>query len=340
MTKGNKKKHITHDERVKIEGWISVGTTQKEMARLLERGQSTISEEIKRGTNKYGVYCADYGDHRQYIKQYWKKKECAVISRCRALQTYIERRIRQGLSPEQISVWLKNKQRGLPYISAKGIRRWIQNRARYLHHLLFWRRNKKKTGTKRGSDIFLSDPTRRKVGMRDSLFPLHQLDYGHWEGDFIVSSHTNTVLLVLTERYSKYTIIEKLETRENTLVNQRISQLLKDHIVESITFDNDIAFKKWKYLEQQLDTTIFFTEPYSSWQKGLVENMNRWIRCYVPKKSNIQQYSTRYIQSIQDYLNNLPRVILGGSSAYEIMTEYEKDCIVQSGEFDLPVWRG
>ena len=340
MNKGNKRIRITHDERVKIEGWISAGVTQKKMAELLERGQSTISEEIKRGTNKYGVYSADYGDHRQYIKQYWKKKECSVIARCRALQIYIERRIRQGLSPEQISVWLRNKQRGLPYISAKGIRRWIQNRARYLHHLLFWSRNKKKTGRKRGTDIFLSDPERRKVGLRDILFPLHQLEYGHWEGDFIVSKHNSTVLLVLVERYSKYTIIEKLETRENTLVNQRISQLLEGHTVESITFDNDIAFKRWKELEQLLDTTIFFTEPYCSWQKGLVENMNRWIRCYIPKKSDIAQYSTRHIQSIQDYLNNLPRVILGGSSAYEITTEYKKDCIVQSGEFDLPVWRG
>lgn len=336
MKQGNKKKHITHNERVKIEGWIQSGTTQKEMARMLERGQSTVSEEIKRGTNKYGVYCADYGDHRQYIKQYWKKKECAVISRCRELQIYIERRIRQGLSPEQISTWLKNKQRGLPYISAKGIRKWIQNRARYLHHLLFWGRNKKKTGRKPGADIFLTDRERRKVGTRDILFPYHQLEYGHWEGDFIVSKHNSTVLLVLVERYSKYTIVEKLETRENTLVNQRISQLLEGHTVASLTLDNDIAFKHWKELEQQLDTTIFFTEPYSSWQKGLVENMNRWIRCHIPKKSDIRPYTNSYIQSIQDYLNNLPRVILGGSSAHEIMMEYTKHQLVVSQEFDLP----
>ena len=46
--------------------------------------------------------------------------------------------------------------------------------------------------------------------------------------------------------------------------------------VRSITTDNDIAFVCWKDIESLLHKHIYITHPYHSWEKGLVENTNRW----------------------------------------------------------------
>ena len=68
-----------------------------------------------------------------------------------------------------------------------------------------------------------------------------------------------------------------------SLINIDLSSLLKNYKVKSLTLDNDIAFQNWESLEKQLNCNIYFTHPYHSWEKGLVENMNRWIREFVPK---------------------------------------------------------
>jgi len=52
-----------------------------------------------------------------------------------------------------------------------------------------------------------------------------------------------------------------------------------------------------------------------------VENSNKLIRQYIPKRSDISQYSDEYIQMIQDKLNNRPRKCLGYKTPLEVMRE-------------------
>ena len=116
-----------------------------------------------------------------------------------------------------------------------------------------------------------------------------------------------------------------------------MSSLLKNYQIKSLTLDNDIAFQKWKNLEKQLNCNIYFTHPYCSWEKGLVENMNRWIREFVPKKTNIKELTQEKIQSIQDWLNNKPRKVLDGNTAYEVMILEEKNVKISSILPEFPV---
>ena len=52
---------------------------------------------------------------------------------------------------------------------------------------------------------------------------------------------------------------------------------------------------------------VYFADSYASWQKGAIENANKLIRKYIPKKTNFNEYSDRRIMNIQKKLNRRPR---------------------------------
>ena len=161
-------------------------------------------------------------------------------------------------------------------------------------------------------------------------------EYGHWEGDFIVSKHNSWVLLVLVEKFSNIIKLALLPNRNNNLVNETIVSLLKGFSVKTLTLDNDIAFSKWRELEAMLKASIFFCHPYHSWEKGLVENTNRWIRQFIPKKTDLSKVSVENIHWIENWFNHLPRICLNGRTAYETMIEKETGELVRSLEINLP----
>ncbi len=60
---------------------------------------------------------------------------------------------------------------------------------------------------------------------------------------------------------------------------------------------------------------VYFCNPYASWQKGSVENVNRIIRRYIAKSTDIKPIHYDKIREIEREINNLPRKILGGLSS-------------------------
>lgn len=329
----NKKKHLRKEERFCIEKMLKAGKSFGEVARTLGRGLSTISEEVNanKGREKYS---AEKADHRAHLKQHWKKKNCNKVAMDGHLYKFVEKSLSKGWSPERISSRLEI-QSGLKYASSKSIRKFVHSR-HGLERFLFWERNNMKSGRKRKKDSFLSDPDRKWIDTR----PYTALyEYGNWEMDFIVSKFNSSVLLVLVEKYSKKMLMKILPNRNNDLVNRTIAEMLKNYTVNTITTDNDIAFSKWKKLEKLLDTQIYFCHPYHSWEKGLIENANRWIREFVPKKSNLALFKKEYIQWIEDWFNHTPKQCLEGRTAYEVFTEKEYDTLVESLEINLPSLR-
>jgi IS30 family transposase len=329
----NKKKHLQKEERFCIEKMLKQGKSFGEISRTLRRGLSTISEEVNENGGR-DRYKAEQAEHRAYIKQYWKKKNCNKVAMDSHLSKFVEKKLSCGWSPETISDRLKI-QSGLKYASRKSIRKFIKRRSG-LERYLFWERNNMKIGKKRKKDSFLHDPDRKWIDTR----PYNALyGYGHWEMDFIVSKHNSSVLLVLIERYSKKLLLRVLPNRNNDLVNKNIKEILSPYLVKTITTDNDIAFGKWKKLEAMLQAEIYFCHPFHSWEKGLVENTNRWIRQFIKKKTNLQMISIEELKAIEDWFNHTPRQCLEGRTAYEVMFEKEYGIMVESLEISLPTLR-
>ena len=140
-------------------------------------------------------------------------------------------------------------------------------------------------------------------------------------------SHTKRKRLYLTiiERKTRFLIMERLtrgksaEEVAKTVI--RLLKPLKKHI-KSITTDNGGEFAKHKLISKKLHTSVYFTDPYSSWQKGTVENTNKLIRQYIPKTMNINQLSYNKLLSIQYILNQRPRKSLLFKSPFALFYNF------------------
>ena len=326
----NKKKHLSDEERFCIEKMLGVGESFVDIGKALGRGKSTICEEVRanRGRKRYR---AEQAIRRAYWKQYRKKRNCNKVALDGHLTKFVEKKLEAGWSPGSISARLEI-QSGLPYASEKSIRKFISKRSGF-ERFLFWNRNDHKNGKKRGNNIFLTDPDRKFIEER----PFSAMyAFGHWEMDFIVSKHNSWVLLVCVEKYSKLLKLALLPNRNNDLVNRALCSMFGDSVPLSITTDNDIAFGKWRELEEALGTKIYFCHPYHSWEKGLVENSNRWLREFIPKKTDLKSISPLFLKDIETYFNHKPRECLEGRTAFEVMMENEYGILVESLEVNFP----
>lgn len=73
--------------------------------------------------------------------------------------------------------------------------------------------------------------------------------------------------------------------------------------------------------------SVFFCHPYHSWEKGLVENTNRWIRVFIPKKRDLRTVTLDECRSIEEYLNNIPRQCLDYQTANEVYLKGQLKCV-------------
>ena len=89
----------------------------------------------------------------------------------------------------------------------------------------------------------------------------------------------------------------------------------------SVTLDNGIENRDHDTISRATGAQAFFCDSYSSWQKGQVEHANKLLRRYLPKGSDLGQYSQDFVDAACDRLNKKPRKILGYKSALQLAKE-------------------
>jgi IS30 family transposase len=299
--------HLQFEERFVIETFLRSGGTVREIATFLGRSPNTISHEI--GKNSIlGTYTAEKAHHKAYATRWRAKAQCLKVAMDGFLVRFVEEKLEKKWSPKQISGHLR-----LVYgitCSAKAIYKFVESRGLERH--LFWRWNKRRGGPKRPRNTVPHDG-RKYIDTR----PDTQGEYSHYEVDFMVSKHSAWVLLVIVECLTKHTHVLKLPNRKRTTIRDAFSKVFSGVFVKSITTDNDIAFTAWRELESMIQTPIYFCHPYHSWEKGLVENTNRWIRCFVPKRRDLASVSDGELNNIHSFINDRPREVIGFRSSRE-----------------------
>lgn len=67
---------------------------------------------------------------------------------------------------------------------------------------------------------------------------------------------------------------------------------------------------------------VFYAHPYSSFERGTNENCNGIVRRKIPKSTYIKKYSDEDIRRVEQWVNDMPRKILGYQTANE---SYEQE---------------
>jgi len=312
--------HLCFSERKKIERFLKQRKSLQEIARVLKRSVSSVSNEI-RNNSVNGIYNAKKAQHKADVKREKSKRDCLKIAMDKELQKFVIDNISDHQSPEGISGRLKNIEKGIEYASSKAIYKFVESsHGRQIEKYLYGNAVKKKTGKKRGTN----------VGIDGRVFidkrPKHiekRIEFGHFEGDFIESGKDGKgSLLVLVERKTRYPFLVYLEDKSTKNVNNLIEKLLHNIQVESLTLDNDISFQKHKELSKLLNSNIYFCHPQSPNEKGTVENRNKAIRRYIKKKSDLSSFPLSYFKMVEEKLRTRFMTCLNFKTPQE---EFEKE---------------
>ncbi len=325
--------HIAKLERYEISILIKRGHSVAEVAQEIGRDKSSIYRELRR--NKVaGAYNARKADHKAYVTRKYAKYQAMRIIGDMKLREYVDTcLLDRDWSPEQIAGRIA-RETGMQPISAPTIYKYIRSPyGRKLEHELELAKKKR---TKRWQRKVTQLEGRVFIDARPEAVSMRQ-QYGHWEADFIVSGkpYGMASLLVLHERVSRYTLVRKLSARTIAEVEDALVTMTKGiGPFKTLTIDNDIAFARHFKLSELLETPVFFTHPYHSWEKGGVENVNRLIRRYVPKSCDISVFTDEEIASYQQKINDMPRKVLGYETAQEVYDSYRQQALDERTRYE------
>lgn len=313
----NEYTHIDKNERNEIKALKDKGYTQADIARALGRSPSAISREISKNSVN-GEYIPDKAQHKARLRRQKASFRGKKIAMDPGLQTFVEDKLNVGWSPELISGRLDSIRKDLPYVGKDTVYRYLDsvhgNKVDYRVDTQSTKRDKRKHTL---DDRVFIDKRPEIANTRGRV--------GDWEMDFIESGKSSTaVLLVLVDRLSRYTIARKLGDRSFAVVHEAVVGAVQDMRVASITTDNDIAFRKHEQIATAVEAAIYFCHPYCSWEKGSVEQVNKLLRSWIPKGSDISECENDRIQEIVDKLNGRPRKCLEYYTPDEVMETYEK----------------
>jgi IS30 family transposase len=294
---------------------------------MLGRGKSTIGDEIRLNSVN-GTYDSDKAHVKATVRRKAAKYQGKRIVANSVLQNFVDKALMQRQSPEGIAGRLKaGLEPGLPYVSRDTIETYIRSvHGRQIEYQLkvLKAKDKRKNKRKRPGAVAPGDP-KVYIDKRPSVITNRER-VGDLELDFMVSGKTGSgYVLTAADRKLRIGFMRRIlpVTVGNVLrALLEIKQAFPE--LTSITTDNDLLFRYFKQLEEALGVPFYFCDPYSSWQKGGIENYNGQARKYIKKGSDISQYGEIYIQMAETKLNNRYMKVLGYRTPREALEEYRQ----------------
>ena len=224
--------------------------------------------------------------------------------------------MKESWSPEQISGRIKKDKLFEITISYESIYDWIYKSEEGKGYAKYLRRKQRKR---------IKQYSRKPQGSRAVLkerVSIHKRPeingFGYWETDSVIFKD-ESILSVQFEMKSMFCRMHKCRDKsalESEIAVRNSIESLPDFLWLGITRDNGTE----NALHHETKVPSYFCDPYSSWQKGGVENINGLIREYFPKRSPLNDVTDLQIQEIEDRLNDRPRKKLNYLTPNEIIT--------------------
>lgn len=337
-TKHEKGQHLTYENRIEIQLRLKDGWTNAQIAKEIGCAYNTIKNEIARGTvSMYNGhvkrYKADagqaaYGENRRNSRKQYKRL---------AVSKFIAYVNKKFFGPDEWSLdacvgsALRNRTfTREEIVCTKTLYNYVDAGLLKIKNINLPDKLKRNTKVKRirtnvkklGKSI---EERPRSIDNRD--------EFGHWEIDTVLGGKSDNEAAVLTivERMTRNSIWCKISGKTAEAVSAAFGQLREEYgsrfsqVFKTITGDNGSEFAE--LIKQEIGgTQVYFTHPYSSFEKGTNERHNGLLRRFIPKGHKIDNYSDDDISFIADWSNGLPRKILGYQTPEE-MFETELDRI-------------
>ena len=310
--------HLTVEEREVVAQMLNRGRNRAEIARRLDRSDSTISREVRRNRsrNGYGAVVAQ------------KKAEARCSRRPRVckmqrpeVRRYVQERLRRYWSPDEIAGRSREDFPGDRdrQVSHQTIYTWIHAPDAAGQH---WRRWLRSAGWKR-SDLENRGriPACTSIDGRPAVVD-RRSRYGDWEGDTLVGAGRRGGAVSLVERKSGYLLLGKVANLHAATVRQSAAELYRTTppaLRKTLTLDNGKEFAEHQQLEAEAALKVYFADPYCAWQRGTNENTNGLIRQFFPKGTDLARIPEHRFTKVQYLLNNRPRKRLGYRTPLEVL---------------------
>lgn len=322
-------KRLSDQEREEISRLLIQRHSFREVAGILSRSPSTISNEVNAGgANRYS-YRAVRAQNRARRNAAKRKKGKRFIDDDLRLKRYIHKRLRLKWSPRQIAEELKTDypkdmtMRLSPetiysylYVLPKGaLKKELLACLRRDHRHRY--KQSRAVRSERKLEDMLSIEERPKE-VEDRIIP------GHWEGDLVMGKYNRSQMGTLVERTTRTTILVPLTSKKAEKVAKAFAKEAKKlpkQMKLSMTYDQGREMADHKLFTKETDMKVYFAHPRSPWERGTNENTNGLIRQFFPKGTDFNKVSRREIKKVQDLLNGRPRATLGFRKPYQVFNE-------------------
>ena len=337
-------KNLTYVQRLMLEDCLKAKLHKKVIAEKLGVCLATVYNEISRGLYQHKISKTDFwGDkYYKFVSSYspeiaQEKYDFNQTSKGANIKLgnnyefarFVEKRVlKDKISPcAVVGEIKKNNPYGLT-ISKTTMYRYISQG--FIGKLTmsdcpFYKKKKtyRKPVPKRFSKGVSIEKRPEEVLLRNT--------FGHWEMDCVCGC-TNSSLLVLTERLSRYELIFPIERQNCSYVVKTLNSIEKHYgknfrkIFKSITVDNGSEFMDNGGIEKSIyrgiRTKVYYCHPYSSWERGSNERINRDIRRLVPKGTDLSKLSFNDVKQVEKWVNSYPREILDYYTSSDIFQNY------------------
>jgi IS30 family transposase len=307
---------LTLEEREEISRGVVAGESARAIAGRLGRAPSTITREVARSGGR-GRYRAADADRRAWQRA--RRPQPCKLARSPALRDVVAAKLEQDWSPQQIAGWLKL---AFPrdetmrvshetiyltlFVQARGaLKRELVAHLRRSRSL---RRPRTRFGNRgQGQIVDAVSIRERPPEAEDRAVP------GHWEGD-LLSGARNSHLATLVERHSRFLLLVALDGKDTRSVTRALARHvceLPEQLRASLTWDRGTEMAEHARFTVATDIKVYFCDPRSPWQRGSNENTNGLLRQYLPKGTNLANYTQAQLDEIARKLNTRPRETLG-----------------------------
>ena len=330
-TKTRSFQHLTPYQRGQIQALMEQGIPKTQIAKQVGIARSTLYEELKRGTvdqmntnlTHYKKYFADtgqliYEENRKACRKPYKFA-CAA-----PFLQHLEHEVLQNkISPDAVCGRAKLEKTFPVLLCTKTIYNYIDLGLIPIKSIdlpLRTKRNKKRHHCRKNRRIL-----GESIENRPQIVNTRQ-EFGHWEIDTVVGKRkAGEVLLTLDERMTRRRHILKISGKTKEGVAEGIETLRRLYgplffkVFKSITSDNGSEFSGLADVFRE--GNVYFTHPYSSGERGTNEKQNSLVRRFIPKGKDMADVTDYVVQKAQNWINGLPRRILGYRTPEELFNE-------------------